>query len=429
MLLGLFIWFLGRPWYFYARWLLCCFFLLFKVISRSGRVLGTKEVRVGNDKVSLERLEVAMVTGLQMDLEPEPELPGTLVARMSRTSQLRKKYQVGGLHPFSLSAIFKMLPAICAEQSNNGNLILCPQEGVLDIAVKFSDGSTLPLGYFPATDYFLDMDTLNNHVVAFVHMKSADTPRVIALGPGKGELLKLALELGDACQRKKSRRLAVSYAYVDVDFTKDSEDVQNDAGHYGYNRPSHRDEDMDTDVKEHLVYVEQKQRKSQEGDKDRSHPKEEKVAAIPLGTDIARVGGDTGQGTKENTVQTHHEAQQQPIVRSGGMTPSGDWHVCPAGGVLPGYSRVPGELLGVCGALPQAAQADWQQRCARPWLGVDRTRDTGTQRHQHNLLPGTDAWGRFQWESQQPWITSAREQQKFYGQCWAARPQQCGVHL
>ncbi len=37
---------------------------------------------------------------------------------------------------------------------------------------------------------------------------------------GKGELLKLALELGDACQKKKSRPLAVSYVYIDVDFSK-----------------------------------------------------------------------------------------------------------------------------------------------------------------------------------------------------------------
>ena len=40
---------------------------------------------------------------------------------------------------------------------------------------------------------------------------------------GKGELLKLALELGDACQKKKSRPLAVSYVYIDVDFSKQVE--------------------------------------------------------------------------------------------------------------------------------------------------------------------------------------------------------------
>lgn len=41
--------------------------------------------------------------------------------------------------------------------------------------------------------------------------------------PGKGELLKLGLELGDACQKKKSRPLAVSYVYIDVDFSKQVE--------------------------------------------------------------------------------------------------------------------------------------------------------------------------------------------------------------
>ena len=125
---------------------------------------------------------------------------------------------------------------------------------MLAVSLKFSDGTTLPLEYVPSTDYFLDMDTLNNHVVAFGPMLTASTPRVIALGQGKGELLKVALELGDACQRKRSRPLDVSYVYIDVDFLaddgetivtavqeeklgKNGEKLQKDASHIGYGDP------------------------------------------------------------------------------------------------------------------------------------------------------------------------------------------------
>ena len=114
--------------------------------------------------------------------------------------------------------------------------------------IQFSDGTKIPLHYIPPSDYFLDMDTLNNHVVAFGPMLSADQPRIIALGQGKGELLKLALELGDACQRKKSRPLAVSYVYIDVDFSKTEEDtgLQND-GSLGFDNRAGSDRYFKTD--------------------------------------------------------------------------------------------------------------------------------------------------------------------------------------
>jgi len=59
------------------------------------------------------------------------------------------------------------------------------------VAIRFDDGTTLPLHYIPTTDYTLDIDTLNNHVVAFGPAYSADVPRIIALGQGKGGLLKV----------------------------------------------------------------------------------------------------------------------------------------------------------------------------------------------------------------------------------------------
>ena len=53
------------------------------------------------------------------------------------------------------------------------------------MSVQFDDGSTMPLRQLPPKDYFLDMDTLNNHVVAFGPMLASDQPRIIALGQGE----------------------------------------------------------------------------------------------------------------------------------------------------------------------------------------------------------------------------------------------------
>ena len=161
----------------------------------------------------------------------------------------------------------------------------------------FSDGTRTPIRHVPPSDYFLDMDTLNNHVVAFGPMFSADQPRIIALGEGSGELLKLALELGDACQRKKSRPLAVSYVYVNVDLSKDpkdAKDLQADSG-MRYDKGRH----SDSDIKAKGVNL--KPKEASDSNKDMAM------------NDIVVEGlGDSHLPS--------HEAQQQQVSTTRGMT-------------------------------------------------------------------------------------------------------------
>ena len=90
------------------------------------------------------------------------------------------------------------------------------QEAVLSISVKFADGTLTPLHYISPADYQLDVDTLNNHVVAFADRSSLDAasdwPRLMAVGAGSGELVKVSLQAAGACRRRKARPLAVTYA-------------------------------------------------------------------------------------------------------------------------------------------------------------------------------------------------------------------------
>ena len=85
------------------------------------------------------------------------------------------------------------------------------------------------------------MSTLNNHVVNFVrrndvtnhtrHVNSSPTLEIEALGEGEGDLLKVSMEMGDACRKQKSRIMSVSYAYIKVDFSP-AERPQGDAARY-----------------------------------------------------------------------------------------------------------------------------------------------------------------------------------------------------
>lgn len=111
------------------------------------------------------------------------------------------------------------------------------QDALLDISLKFDDGTVVPLRYFLSKDYILDLEVVDDEVIGLGAAFSPAMPRVIAHGPGKGKVLKVSLELADVCQRKASRPLGVGYAYADIDFMKpltELERLQNDAEQYKF---------------------------------------------------------------------------------------------------------------------------------------------------------------------------------------------------
>lgn len=75
----------------------------------------------------------------------------------------------------------------------------------------------------------LDVQSHVVHAVAVGDRPTPDTPRLVAVGPGKGQLVKVSLEPPEACQRKKSpRALAAADVSLDIDFSRPG-DLQSDA--------------------------------------------------------------------------------------------------------------------------------------------------------------------------------------------------------
>ena len=60
----------------------------------TGRVIGAKEVRVGNDRVAVSRLSVKVVSGLQLTISPDTAIENGYVAETSVTRKLTAQYQV-----------------------------------------------------------------------------------------------------------------------------------------------------------------------------------------------------------------------------------------------------------------------------------------------------------------------------------------------
>ncbi|XP_055390024.1 transmembrane protein 132E [Condylostylus longicornis] len=188
----------------------------------TGRVIGAKEIRVGSDKVTLTRLIVRVVSGLQLTITPDNAIENGYIAETSVTRRLTAQYQ----------------------------------EGLLDIDLEFSDGARTPLRDVSVDDYFLLVESLDSEVVAFAPMLASHHPRVIAVGEGNGDLLRVTLLLSEECRLRRGipaskqaksapGSLASALASVQVDFnTGDNaakpDTVQND-GILGRDRKGLRD--------------------------------------------------------------------------------------------------------------------------------------------------------------------------------------------
>lgn len=192
----------------------------------SGRVIGAKELRVGSDKVSLTKLKVSIVSGLQLNIVPDTGIDNGYIAETSVTRKLTAQYQ----------------------------------EGLLDMELEFSDGSRSPLRDISIADYSLVVDSLSPEVVAFAPMVASPHPRVIAVGEGKGELLKVALLIPEVCRIGVGKRippLLSATAQVQVDFASGSaqhrpEFVQNDGG-ASNSRDRKNQKEMSADLHDILI--------------------------------------------------------------------------------------------------------------------------------------------------------------------------------
>lgn len=186
-----------------------------QVISAlSGHVLVSKEIRVVSDKVSVARLAVNVVSGLQLNIRPDAAADNNYIAETSVTRKLTAKYQ----------------------------------EGLLDIDLWFTDDTRTPLRSVAMSDYALRVESTNPDVVAFAPMAASPHPRVIAVGPGKGQLLRVSFGPPDVCSKHEPVQavggggrktvlpttLSETAADVQVDFSSSpysvEQFVQNDGG-------------------------------------------------------------------------------------------------------------------------------------------------------------------------------------------------------
>lgn len=182
-----------------------------QVTSANGRVLAARVVRVGNDKVEIERLIVNLVTGITLDVYPSKEISGAWSARGHIYSKFQTQWQ----------------------------------SGILDIHIEFSDGTRFPLDRVSDTDYYLEVVNRNHILIKVIgnFVSNLSKIKVYAVSDGRAESIKVSLKQGESCPKKKMPTLSSGYVITEADFSEANQ-VQSDRlisdGHFGDNRASDR---------------------------------------------------------------------------------------------------------------------------------------------------------------------------------------------
>ncbi|CAL1535412.1 unnamed protein product [Lymnaea stagnalis] len=261
-----------------------------QVISPTGKLLGSKEVRVGKDKVGIERLMVRVISGMGIHISEDKNLPGALLATVFLRDQLVAK----------------------------------KQEAVLDIAVEFKDGSMLPLMSITPDEYELEVTSMNHDVVeVVVSSTTAPTlpPSIKAIGNGKGEIIRVILRESETCSKRTARNLDTEYVHVQVDFAKDMDFynlVQSDGFYFNRaneRRPVKNEHEQHYNNKEEYfkhqqqLANKQQQEMEEEAELAKSGPK---VFPLEEVSDILETF-TASDIDSENTKEPKSEALEQPV--------------------------------------------------------------------------------------------------------------------
>ncbi|XP_077360482.1 transmembrane protein 132E isoform X2 [Festucalex cinctus] len=153
--------------------------------------LGQAAFSVTDDKVSISQLRVQAVSGLNLVLRPSPGNSHTLVAKAT------------GLQTLGAPK----------------------QEASLSVWMLFSDNTAATLTSFDPKDYNFNASTLDDKVVSVSQEPQQRWPVLVAEGEGAGELVRVEMTIGEACQKTKRKSvIASATVYVRVRFGPEHDD-------------------------------------------------------------------------------------------------------------------------------------------------------------------------------------------------------------
>ncbi|XP_061904928.1 transmembrane protein 132E isoform X2 [Entelurus aequoreus] len=139
-------------------------------------VLGQTAFSVTDDKVSITELRVHAVSGLTLTLQPSPGNSHTMVAKAT------------GLQ----------------------TLTAPKQEASLSVWMFFSDNTAATLTYFDPKDYNFNASSLDDKVASVSQEPQQRWPVVVAEGEGSGEVVRVEMTIGEACQKTKRKSVIAS---------------------------------------------------------------------------------------------------------------------------------------------------------------------------------------------------------------------------
>lgn len=168
----------------------------------NGRLLGSQSITVTDEKVRIDRLNVRLVTGVSLQVRPQLT-PATTSAQPGGTSKSNSGHHGPSFTHWPQPALWSVTARV------SGQLRAQYQEGLLDIRMRFSDGSELALPDATDADYALRVNTFESPALAYAPSLAAPgQPRLLALRSASAVPLLLQVHPSQQCDRP--HRLAAS---------------------------------------------------------------------------------------------------------------------------------------------------------------------------------------------------------------------------
>ncbi|CAB4057888.1 TMEM132 [Lepeophtheirus salmonis] len=137
----------------------------------SGKEIGKAEFRVAKNRESIVGMNIRILSGLKLSIHAD------------QSHRRRGKYSLQTAYSKVLSSKY--------------------QEGLVDVSLLFSDETVVPLSDIDINQYHLTVKSLDPRTVAFAPLKGGKYPRIIAVGSGRGKLLRVSVELPKTFLKKK----------------------------------------------------------------------------------------------------------------------------------------------------------------------------------------------------------------------------------
>lgn len=180
----------------------------------SDAILARTTIKVTDDKVTIMKMGVQLVTGLSVTLQLSPGSNQAILATTVAQQVLQSPKEVKTKNKQTKLQTYRQNYRL-KRHNHKFPCFLFFQEALVSAWLQFSDGNQAPLDIYDPDSYQMMVTSMDQQVVSV----RGTPPAVVAEGEGEGVLVRVQMTISEACQKSKRKStLAVGNGSLKLKF-------------------------------------------------------------------------------------------------------------------------------------------------------------------------------------------------------------------